>query len=220
MATRFQNDDAGQLRAMLISAKRGNWDVVFDILEDKPYLVNCISSGRAWGVLHQAAWMNNFPVVQCLIRIPGCDPTIETRKDSARKHGSGKTPRDLSTNRGIQSYLLEAERRFMNRTRTVLPPTCVFIQNEFELTGSSIKLALLCFKEVLCSQLNFDNSYTFTFVMNTIFEECLTNWVRIKNKISLALEMDNFQMSKFLKNGFKSSSWKHRYNGAILQSRD
>ena len=61
MATRMQNDDASQIHDMLLSAKRGEWDVVFDILEDKPYLVNCISSDRAWGVLHQAAWMNNFP---------------------------------------------------------------------------------------------------------------------------------------------------------------
>ena len=101
MATRMQNDDASQIHDMLLSAKRGEWDVVFDILEDKPYLVNCISSDRAWGVLHQAAWMNSFPVVQYLLRIPGCDPTIKTKQDSAREHGPGKSPRDLSTNRGI-----------------------------------------------------------------------------------------------------------------------
>ena len=207
MATRFQKDDADQIRAMLISAKGGIWDVVFDILENKPYLVNCISSDRAWGVLHQAAWMNNFSVVQCLIRIPGCDPTIKTKQDSARKHGPGKTPRDLSTNCCIQSYLLEAERRSMIRTQMVHPPTCVFIQNESELTGSSIRLALFCFKKVLCTQLDFDDSYTFTFIMKTIFEECLTNWVRIKNEISLALEVDNFQMSQILKSGFNGGSY-------------
>ena len=90
----------------------------------------------------------------------------------------------------------------MVKTQMVLPPTCVFIENESELTGSSIRLALLCFKEVLCSQLDFDDSYTFTFIMRTIFEECLTNWMRIRNEISQALEIDNLQMSKFLKNGF------------------
>ena len=196
------DDDSGQICAMLLSAKSGSWDVVFDILEDKPYLVNCISSERAWGVLHQAAWMNDFSVVQRLIQIPGCDPAIKTRRDSARKHGPGKTPRDLSTDHGIQSYLLQAEKKSMVRTQIILAPTCVFIQNESELTGSSIGLALLCFKEVLCTKLDFDGSYSFSFIMKTIFQECLTNWVIIKNKISLALEMDNFQMSEFLKNGF------------------
>ena len=145
MATRMQNDDASQIHAMLLSAKRGEWDVVFDILEDKPYLVNCISSDRAWGVLHQAAWMNSFPVVQYLLRIPGCDPTIKTKQDSAREHGPGKSPRDLSTNRGIQCYLLEAERRFTCRTEMLFAPTCVFIDGEVNLTGSSIRLALYCF---------------------------------------------------------------------------
>ena len=36
------------------------------------------------------------------------------------------------------------------------------------------------------------------------FQECLTNWVKVKNKICLALQVDDLQMSKFLKNGFKS----------------
>ena len=202
MATRMQNDDASQIHDMLLSAKRGEWDVVFDILEDKPYLVNCISSDRAWGVLHQAAWMNNFPVVQYLLRIPGCDPTIQTKQ--ARKHGPGKSPRDLSTNRGIQCYLLEAERRFTCRTEMLFAPTCVFIDDEVNLTGSSIRLALYCFKNVLCSELDFDDTCTFTFIMKTIFQECLTNWVKVKNKICLALQVDDLQMSKFLKNGFKS----------------
>ena len=110
MATKFQDDDAGQIRAMLLSAKKGIWDVVFDILEDKPYLVNCISSDRAWGVLHQAAWMNDFSVVQYLIQLPECDPTIKTKQDSARKHGPGKTPRELSTNRVTELFARSREK--------------------------------------------------------------------------------------------------------------
>ncbi|KAI6653395.1 Immunoglobulin superfamily containing leucine-rich repeat protein 2-like [Oopsacas minuta] len=90
MATNIFVNNEGQINAMLKSAKKGNWDVVFDILENKPSLVNCISSDKAWGVLHQAAWMNLFPVVKRLIQIPGCDPAIETRRDYARKHGPGK----------------------------------------------------------------------------------------------------------------------------------
>ena len=195
----LDEEDSGQIEAMLISAKMGNWDVVFDILESKPYLINCISYDRAWGVLHQAAWMNLFPIVKRLTIIPGCDPLIKTKQDLSSDYGPGKTPRDLSTNHVIKSFLSQAE----NRISTIKPkyPTFVSIQNELELTGRSISLALSCYKNLLCSELDFDDAHTFSFIMLTIFRECQSNWVTIKSKIGLDLQMYDLCLSNFVMHG-------------------
>ena len=198
MATNEHLDekDSGQIEAMLISAKMGNWDVVFDILESKPYLINCISYDRAWGVLHQAAWMNLFPIVEQLTIIPGCDPLIKTKQDRSNEYGPGKTPRDLSTNHFIKNFLSQAENQSSSIALTY--PTFVIIESELELTAGSISLALSCFKKVLCSHLNFDDDHTFSFIMRSIFEECLTNWQTMKSQIGIALQMHYKPMSNFL----------------------
>ena len=184
---------------MLLSAKLNNWDVVFDILENKPYLINCISSDRAWGVLHQAAWLNLFPIVKRLTKVSGCDPAIKTKQDLLNQSGPGKTPRDLATNDVVKNFLSQAE----NRVALIKPkyPTFVSIQDEFELTGRSISLALSCYKNVLCSQLDFDYDHTFSYIMLTIFRECQSNWVNIKPKIGQALQAFNTRVANFLMHG-------------------
>ena len=217
MASNQYNSDAVHIETMLTSAKMGNWDVVFDILENKSYLVNCVSTDRAWGVLHQAAWMNLFPVVKSLVKIPGCDPAIKTKQDKACKFGPGKTPRDLCTNHGIKCYLLEAERKALSFSPTLSYPTFVTVESEFELTGRSISLALSCFNKILCKDLDLNYNYTFSFLMSTIFRECVSNWIAVKSQIGLALKLDYLPMSNFLLNGDFGKKSKFKTNPDTME---
>ena len=200
----LEEDNAIHIQAMLESAKCGNWDVVFDILESKPFIINCISYDKAWGVLHHAAFDNNFPIVKRLVKFKGCDPKIKTKQDLDNLSGPGKTPRQLTTNYGIKSFLIEAEKRASSSTDF---PTFVMFSSELELTGASISLALSCFQQVLCNHLDFDNDLSFSFIMNTIFKECINDWSTIKKHIGLSLQMCNIAYSNYILYGaFKKPS--------------
>lgn len=105
------DEDAHDVSQLVASAKYGQWEEVFPILDRKPNLINCIPEERAWGVLHQAAWWKNEgAVVKLLYQYPTCDSEIKTKQDRKSEVGPGKTPewiaRILKGNQKIADLLL------------------------------------------------------------------------------------------------------------------
>ena len=118
--------DAELISAMVYSAKHGKWDIVWEILDTKPHLINCIPSDRAWSVLHQAVWKNDVITVHKLLSYPACDPEIKTKLDKTNDSGIGKKPIDLAKCENIKAMLRKAAskkcyQKINNDAPTMLP---------------------------------------------------------------------------------------------------
>lgn len=93
---------AEEIRTLLTSAKHGQWDVVWEILgrpsePRQPLILNCISEYRRWGVLHQAVYWNNYPVVKKLLKFSTCDISIKAKDGTNEKGPFGrKTATDIA----------------------------------------------------------------------------------------------------------------------------
>ena len=74
--TDLHDDESGK---MTMAAKYGEWDTVWEILNRKPYFVNCIPEERAWAILHQAVWWKDVIAVKKILAVPGCDSELLTK---------------------------------------------------------------------------------------------------------------------------------------------
>ena len=92
--TDLHDDESGK---MVLASKSGYWDTVWEILNRKPYLVNCIPEERAWAVLHQAVWWKDAIAVKKILAVPGCDSELLTK--------NGLRPLDIETTAEIRKLL-------------------------------------------------------------------------------------------------------------------
>ena len=92
--TDLHDDESGK---MTMAAKYGGWDTVWQILNRKPYLVNCIPEERAWAILHQAVWWKDVIAVKKILAVPGCDSELLTK--------NGLRPLDIETTAEIRKLL-------------------------------------------------------------------------------------------------------------------
>jgi hypothetical protein len=77
---------------LIEAAKYAIWDTVFEILNEKPYLINVVPVNKSWSTLQQAVYHNNIDVVKKLITIECCDVNIRTKRDRHNEAESGITP--------------------------------------------------------------------------------------------------------------------------------
>ena len=99
--TTFEEDK--DVDIIIHNAIQGNWTMVWDILDRKEYLINCIPYGRTWGVLHHAVYMGHEYAVKKLMSYPTCDSCIQTLRNP--KFGPGETPVELTNNCDIINIL-------------------------------------------------------------------------------------------------------------------
>ncbi|KAJ8297657.1 hypothetical protein KUTeg_024188 [Tegillarca granosa] len=101
--------DNKEINEMVLAAKMGNFDRVFSILENKPYIVNCIPEERAWSALHQAVYLGNFHSVVTLVEKYGADVSVCTKPDQAAAADPGTDALSLALKEGkrdIYNFLL------------------------------------------------------------------------------------------------------------------
>ena len=163
--------DAELISAMVYSAKHGKWDIVWEILDTKPHLINCIPSDRAWSVLHQAVWKNDVITVHKLLSYPACDPEIKTKLDKTNDSGIGKKPIDLAKCENIKAMLRKAaskKQKINNDAPTMLP--CNKWENYL---GECIQMTLSCCQDVLVpkkwSITHHNSIQSISTIMQTIF---------------------------------------------------
>lgn len=82
---------------ILDAGKNNHWDVVEAMLNENPNLIN-VEGGlsKRWTLLHQAAYNNNYSMVEKLM-LMGADKTIKNRE--------GKIASELTSNQAIQILL-------------------------------------------------------------------------------------------------------------------
>lgn len=205
MATNI-DDDAKDINDMVLQAKNGQWTGVYSILDCKKYIINCIPEDRAWGALHQAAYLQNEGAVRKLLSYPTCDWEIKTKQDWNNESGPGKTPEWIATNLRknatiasiLKSYHANIwKERFGGKIPTYTtyqdgeqmdmkgPPLLVFTLANFKKTfhPSSISIGE-AFKRILKE--TFD------------FEAAGTHWKHAMEKVSFSIDAFDVVAGKFL----------------------
>ncbi|XP_053391686.1 uncharacterized protein LOC128554428 [Mercenaria mercenaria] len=81
----FIKEEANAIARLLLSAKNGQWDTVWEILGSpenpkRDRLFNVIPENRRWGILHQAMYWNNKQILLYLLRYSACDSEIRTKQ--------------------------------------------------------------------------------------------------------------------------------------------
>lgn len=94
--------NAKEIKTLLKFAKHGKWEGVWLILGEpsaprQPLFLNCIPEDRRWGILHQAVYLNNYHVVEKLLKFSTCDINIKA-KDGSNEIGpfGRKTAKDVA----------------------------------------------------------------------------------------------------------------------------
>ena len=198
-------DDGEDISNMVLNSKLGNWEVVWEILDRKGYLINCVPSERAWGALHQAAYLGNAEAVRKLLSYPACDPRIRTKQDRKNEHGPGKTPIEL-TKDPIIIKIFKEDMRATNELITDYPPTFVAIENIREPIGGCIQLALCCCKGTLIPpdmELKEIERASIFKLMKYIFDfiDHHDNWLSVKKRVSLKLQQYSISLGIHLWSG-------------------
>ena len=90
------------LDTMIECAESGYWNNVFEFLDTNPILINQIPTDKEWGVLHWAAYTNNFIAVSRLIKYSTCDTTLRANTPGEL---DGNRPVDLTQLPDLESLL-------------------------------------------------------------------------------------------------------------------
>ena len=183
--------DAERISHMVLSAKNGEWGRVWEVLDNKPHLVNCIPSERAWSVLHQAVWHDNVQAVVKILSYPACDTEIRTKQDRTCESGPGMIPIDLAKSQQMKDILQSYRGRDMKSDEA---PTMLPVDKMGYSLSGYIHLTLSCNQGVLIphkwpiSEKNVVHSIPY--IMRTIFGfiNIANNWMNARNKVSLALQ--------------------------------
>ena len=100
---RIQFKSNKDLYTMLQCAESGYWSNVFEFLDTNPILINQIPSDKEWGVLHWAAYKNNYIAVSRLFKYTTCDITLRANTPGKL---NGDRPVDLTQLPDLESLLL------------------------------------------------------------------------------------------------------------------
>ena len=73
-------EDNKDVHDVVYAAKYGKWEKVYEILNKKKYLVNCIPEERSWSMLHQAVYWNNQDAVTFILNQETCDSLIRSKR--------------------------------------------------------------------------------------------------------------------------------------------
>ena len=127
---------------MVMAAKYGGWDTVWEILNRKPYLVNCIPEERAWAILHQAVWWKDAIAVKKILAVPGCDSELLTK--------NGLRPLDIETTAEIRKLLEQhiaqvngweetPQTEFIENNKKEMPQGDIAVENKKETLPANSK---------------------------------------------------------------------------------
>ncbi|KAI6659803.1 hypothetical protein LOD99_10628 [Oopsacas minuta] len=189
---------------MIEHAKRGNFNEALKILKNYPGIVNYIPAHRAWGLIHQAAYFNNYEAIENILQNPKCDPFLRTKLSRDGKVEPGTTAREIAKDVQVKELIskhqedktIELKRRSME--------TLVKIDSEKDIQVESILLMLNCFENVLYPKnLQSKASLLYSNLMLDIFDFINTGdrWEIGRKEISLQLQSLDISDACFLATG-------------------
>ena len=70
-----------EVNQMIKYAKMGDFQRALEIMSEYPcILVNYIPANRAWGIIHQAAYFNDYETMEIILNNPKSDPFLRTKR--------------------------------------------------------------------------------------------------------------------------------------------
>ena len=134
------SDYIGQIDEILLSAEKGNWEVVKKKLDQHPLLVNFRPPHHKYAVLHYAAWWGNKDAVKYILKLPFTYANVKTQ--------SGKTAVEIANARGhatVATLIQQAIETGVSRGKRLLvaperPMTFAVERGEHFMLGSPLKL--------------------------------------------------------------------------------
>ena len=108
----WDDKSISEVHELITKAKFGKFTQIWDILDRKPHYLNYIPENRAWGVLHQAAYLGRKEAVVKLLSYPQCDPYIKTNQDTNNKFGPGRTADELTSHAELKCLIVESQNRY------------------------------------------------------------------------------------------------------------
>ena len=189
------DDDAKDIKDMVLQARNGQWTGVYSILDRKKYIINCIPDDRAWGALHQAAYLQAEGAVRKLLSYPTCDWKIKTKQDQSNESGPGKTPEwiatNLSTNKTIISILQSYHNNVWKERFGGTIPTYTTYQDGKQMDTNGPPLLLLTlanFKKTFHpSSISIGEAFKTILKKVFDFETAGTHWKHAMEKVSFSI---------------------------------
>ena len=194
------------IQTMLEHAKMGDFDTAIRILEKHhgTCIANCIPPNRAWGLLHQAAYFNNFKAAKKILENPKCDPYLRTKipRDGVVEFGS--TADTIATDENVINIIMEHQKIRSEALAKTSKPDLVSIDSEKDIEVESIMLMINTFKKVFHPKtLSSMHDMIYSNLMLNVFNYINTgnNWERARIEISLQLQSLNVYDAIFLATG-------------------
>ena len=189
---------------MMHNAKKGNFAKALCILRSYPFIVNCIPTNSNWGLIHYAAFSNDFDVVKAILDSPKCDPSLCTTEVRDGILQGSCTAYDIAQVERVKTLILGQQQRKLEEKGQPSLQTCVSFCYENDIKVESIILVLKCFSNVLYPlTLQSRESLIYSNLMLDIFRFIDTgeNWKRARREISLQLQSFDLRDASFLATG-------------------
>ena len=160
-----------EIESLAAAAWQADWNTVFSLLESNPYIINCIPSGRAWAVLHQAAWFNDLEVTRKLLKIPTCDPFIRTKQTRDNSTKPRSTAAAITEHAKIVEIIKEAQEKKKEDFKVMEVPSFIEAEYETELEIRSVLLVIASFRNCIYPEIiESDASLVYSQIMHDVFE--------------------------------------------------
>ena len=193
-----------KVNLMIEYAKRGDFRKALKILSEYPCIVNYNPANRAWGIIHQAAYFNDYETMEIILNNPKCDPFLRTKRALDEEVAAGSTADLVAKDEMVKKLIIQHQKvkkvELKKRTRESL----LTIQSENEIKVESILMMLNCFENVLHPKsLRCRESLIFSNLMLEIFTFINSgdNWKRARKEISLQLQSLDITHACFLATG-------------------
>ena len=193
-----------EIESLVTAAWQADWNTVFSLLESNPYIINCIPSGRAWAVLHQAAWFNDLEVTRKLLKIPTCDPFIRTKQTRDNSTKPRSTAATITEHAKIVEIIKEAQEKKKEDFKVMEVPSFIEAEYETELEIRSVLLVIASFRNCIYPEIiESDASLVYSQIMHDVFEYIDTGeqWKKARRCIGQQVQVLGTDIANYLVTG-------------------
>ena len=189
---------------MIEFAKMGDFHKALRVLNEYPCIVNYILANRAWGIIHQAAYFNDYETMEIILNNPKCDPFLRTKRTLDGVVVAGSTADVIAMDEKVKELIIQHQNMKRVQLEKRTRETLLTVQSEEEIKIDSILMVLNCFENVLHPKsVQCRESLIFSNLMLEIFTFINSgdNWKRARKEISLQLQSLNITHACFLATG-------------------
>ena len=113
-----------KVNLMIEFAKMGDFHKALRVLNEYPCIMNYILANRAWGIIHQAAYFNDYETMEIILNNPKCDPFLRTKRTLDGVVVAGSTADVIAKDDKVKKLITEDQKvkrvELQKRTRKTL----------------------------------------------------------------------------------------------------